>query len=127
MQEESLYIRALQFGSGRGWFSFNDMLIGISVDKGSRAAEILQHQIEYRQLFSHKNEQQRVVREGNSTSPNLHMTVEDEFRLLEHTELQEARASSRSATLFAAWALGISILSTLASIGFSVFEILIQS
>ena len=93
------------------------------MDQGDTNASILEHQISRGEIFFSRN--------GNiagwQSKDSLIMTVEDEFRLLEYTELQEARASSRSATLFAAWALGISILSTLASIGFSVFEILSRS
>lgn len=121
VQEGSIYIRALKFGSGRGWFSFNELIASLKIEPQSSDELILFAQIKSGHLFKH-NVAPHVFTRAHDEKQVLHMTVEDEFRLLEYVELQEARASSRSATRFATAALIISIVGTFASIGVSLCE-----
>lgn len=68
----------------------------------------------------------------DSGSSNLHhiqqntphvLNIEAYFRLLEHTELQEARASSRQALQRSTWAIVISAFLAVASMGAQIYQL----
>lgn len=134
-EEEDLYIRILKWADSRHSFFYSELLVAMGIKSDSYDDIRLRLQIsngkflylEAAALKAWNTAQisRKLSSKGESDSYKLSMSVEDKFHLIEYTELKEARDSSRKATLFAAWALVIAIISLLASIGFSVYELII--
>lgn len=92
-----MYIDALKFASERDTFTIQQLFDHLqpSDDQKHRLAV----QVSNKEIFFHARVNYfQEYQKGKDI--NLSMSVEDEFRLLEYTELSEARASSRQATLF---------------------------
>ena len=114
--ERTIYIEALKYASERDSFTIQELFerLQLSEDQKHRLAV----QISNKEIFFHTHVNYlKSYREGKNIS--LSMSVEDEFRLLEYTELIETRASSKQATYFATAALAISIVATISSVVFS--------
>lgn len=101
------YILALEYAESRSTFTLDDLAksIGLSADQKAQLAL----QIHQKQIFNQNATD--YINNHKNRPINLHFSVEDKFRLLNYAALQEARASSRSATWFAISALAISIIS----------------
>ena len=111
--KNNIYIKALKYGTKHETFSLNDLTESLNLTNEQKTR--LSLQISQRVIF-HFDSTRSYYRPDTDT---LSMSVEDTFRLLEYTELKEARRSSKVATYFASAALVISIISTLASIYYS--------
>lgn len=114
--DQGIYIRALKFGASRETFTIQQLTkdLGLTEEQEFR----LLVQISNKEIFFHNRSNYiREFREGKEVE--LCLSVGDEFRLLEYTELKEARKASRQATYFATAALVVSIVATFSSIGFS--------
>ncbi len=107
-----IYIRALIFASERDSFTIEELSKHLQFSKEQKDRLIVQ--IKKREIFYYSLNKALY----DSELP-LNMSAEDEFRLLEYTELKEARASSNKAIWFATAALLVSIIATISSIFFS--------
>ena len=122
-EDNHLYIRILKYANEHNEFTYNELTKNINLIPKSGDDNALMMQIARGELFisswgasfTNKCKQDRNIK--------LNMTVTDKFRLLEYTELKEARESSLSATKQARNALWVSIVALLISIGFSIFEV----
>lgn len=105
------YIRALEYAEFRSKFTLEELAKSIGLT--SEQKEQLALQIHQNQIFNQNAND--YINNYEKLAIDLHFSVEDKFRLLNYTALQEARKSSRSATFFAASALAISIISLIIS------------
>jgi hypothetical protein len=115
-KEQGIYIRALKFASNRDTFTIQQLFEHVELNDEQQwrlAVQISNKEIFYHSRMHYLQEWQKgeVI--------DLSMSVEDEFRLLEYTELSEARASSKRATVFATAALIVSVVATISSTWFS--------
>ncbi len=114
--EKRICIRALKFASTRDTFTIQQLFDHLELTDEQKWRFAVQ--VSNKEIFYHSRTQYlREYQEGKKI--DLSMSVEDEFRLLEYTELSEARTSSRQATIFASAALIVSIIATISSIWFS--------
>lgn len=111
-EKDDLYLRALQYGKKHETFSLIDIAHNLNLTDKQKSR--LYRQINNYDIFHYAGLKGQYQEAGE-----LSMSVEDTFRLLEYTELKEARRSSKIATYFASAALVISIISTLTSIYYS--------
>ena len=105
------YIRALEYAESRNSFTLEDLVTAIGLTRNQKTQLALQ--IHQKQIFNQNAND--YINDFEKQSIELHFSVEDKFRLLNYTSLQDARASSKSATFFAASALGVSIISIIIS------------
>jgi hypothetical protein len=104
-----IYIRALIFASERDSFTIQQLSEHLHLTEEQE--QRLAMQVNNREIFYHSKMDKRYFSSYKKEESPLSMSVEDEFRLLEYTELKEARASSNKATWFASAALIVSIFS----------------
>ncbi|WP_406663209.1 hypothetical protein [Gallaecimonas sp. GXIMD1310] len=123
MQEDDLYIRALKFAEQKQVFKFNELMDELQIDGKLELVESIRRQIAYGQLF-YQSQTPRHFLSGQYETVDIYFTVNDKFRLLEYTELKEARASSLKASQQAKWALIISSILAATSIGVSLIGLL---
>jgi hypothetical protein len=113
-----IYIRALIFASERDSFTIQQLSEHLQLTKKQEFRLVIQ--IGKQEIFYHPLNRVNYVPEYNKGREiPLSMSVEDEFRLLEYTELKEARESSNKATKLATRALIVSIIAAASSIFFS--------
>lgn len=113
------YIRALEYGESHREFTIQDLAEEIGL-----TAEQIDHlalQVHQKQIFNQDANSYYANYKENHIK--LHFSVEDKFRLLNYIALQEARASSKSATRFAGAALLVSVLSLLFSATISYMQL----
>ncbi len=103
------YIRALEYAESRSSFTLEALGTAIGLTQDQKAQLALQ--IHQKQIFNQNAND--YINDFDKQSIELHFSVED--RLLDYTSLQDARSSSKSATLFAASALVVSIISIIIS------------
>lgn len=114
--DQGIYIRALKFGASRETFTIQQLTESLGLTEQQEFRLLVQ--ISNKEIFFHNRSNYiREFREGKEVE--LSLSVEDEFRLLEYTELKEARKASRQATYFATAALFVSLIATVSSISFS--------
>jgi hypothetical protein len=114
--DQGIYIHALKFGASRETFTIQQLTENLGLTEQQEFRLVVQ--ISNKEIFFHNRSNYiREFREGKEVE--LSLSVEDEFRLLEYTELKEARKASRQATYFATAALVVSVVATVSSIGFS--------
>ncbi len=114
--ERTIYVEALKYASERDSFTIQELFERLQPSENQKHR--LAVQISNKEIFFHTHVNfWKGYQEGKEIG--LSMSVEDEFRLLEYTELIEARVSSKQATYFATAALVISIVATISSIAFS--------
>jgi hypothetical protein len=114
--DQGIYIRALKFGASKETFTIQQLTENLGLTEQQEFRLVVQ--ISNKEIFFHNRSNYiREFREGKEVE--LSLSVEDEFRLLEYTELKEARKASRQATYFATAALIVSVIATISSIGFS--------
>ena len=116
MQEDDLYIRALKFVEQKQVFKFNELMDELQND--AKLVDSIRRQIANGQLFYQSQTPSRFIC-GQYETVDIYFSVNDKFRLLEYTELKEARASSLKASDQAKWALIISSILAATSIGVS--------
>lgn len=105
------YIRALEYAESRSNFTLEELATSIGLTPEQKAQLALQ--IHRNEVF--KQNDSDYINKYEKQAIDLHFSVEDKFRLLNYTALQEARESSRSATWFAGSALAVSIISLIIS------------
>ncbi len=119
-EEKNNYIRALIYGDEKVTFYYPDLVEHLGIKMKSGEEVILRDQIAERNIFylDPLNSTTNFINSCNERdiTTRLSLSVEDKFRLLEYTELKEARASSHSATMWAVRAFVISIISTVFAI-----------
>ncbi|GAB5478810.1 MAG: hypothetical protein Marn2KO_22770 [Marinobacter nauticus] len=114
--DQGIYIRALKFGASKETFTIQQLTENLGLTEQQEFRLVVQ--LSNKEIFFHNRSNYiREFREGKEVE--LSLSVEDEFRLLEYTELKEARKASRQATYFATAALIVSVIATISSIGFS--------
>jgi hypothetical protein len=101
------YIRALEYAESRSTFTLEELATAIGLTPEQKAQLALQ--IHQNQIFNQNAND--YINNYEKRAIDLHFSVEDKFRLLNYVALQEARSSSKSATLFAGAALVVSIIS----------------
>ncbi|MBU2986811.1 hypothetical protein KO528_15710 [Saccharophagus degradans] len=116
MNENSLIIKVLNFATKRIEFTFAELCDATNPDEVEKKQ--LKKLIHYKEILFHDHSD-FINKVDETNEIKLFASAEDHFRLLEFQELKEARKSSVVATRFATAALVVSIISTLASIGFS--------
>ncbi len=112
-----IYIRALIFASEKDSFTIQQLSEHLHLTDIQE--QRLAMQVNNREIFIHSKMNQRYLSSYNEEKSSLNMSVQDEFRLLEYTELKEARASSNKAIRVATTALIVSIIAAASSIFFS--------
>ena len=105
------YIRALQFAESKSEFTLEELVSELRLTETQEKQLALQ--IHDKQLFQQNSNS--YINSYKGSNIQLHLTVEDKIKLLNYTTLEEARASSLSATRFAIAALLISITSFVVS------------
>jgi len=114
--DQGIYIRALKFGANRETFTIEQLTENLGLTEQQQFRLVVQ--ISNKEIFFH-NRSSYIHEFRKGKEVELSLSVEDEFRLLEYTELREARKASRQATYFATAALVVSVIATVSSIGFS--------
>lgn len=130
-KEEDLYIRVLKWAYEQDYFTYSQLREALGISAGSHDDRKLIEHIGRRSLLyidtstidSHGSKPIEKFLTRNPDERVLAISLDDRFKLLEYTELEEARASSRTATRFAGWALTISAISTMSSIIFNVISL----
>lgn len=113
------YIRALEYAESRSTFTLDELVesVGLNLEQKKQLAL----QIHQNQIFNQNASD--YINNYESLAIDLHFSVEDKFRLLNYIALQEARNSSKSATLFAVFALFVSLLSFVVSASLSYMQL----
>lgn len=106
------YIEILKFADKQSKFTLQD--IKEKVELSDDEVGTLALHVQQGSLFINKYGSS-YIRDWKQQDLYLTISVEDKFRLLEYTELQEARTASRRATYFAGAALVVSIVATVIS------------
>ena len=119
------YIRALEYAESHSTFTLEELAVSLGLT--SKQKELLALQIHQKQIFNQDNNDYINNYKSGTTDKTkaieLHFSVEDKFKLLNYTALQEARESSKSATSFATLALVISIISLIVSASLSYMQL----
>ncbi len=95
-----IYIQALQFASSRETLIIQELSNHLELTPQQErllASQVHKEDIFHVNNINYLNDYENDVKEEKM---ELSMSVEDEFRLLEYTELKEARESSKRATWF---------------------------
>ena len=123
MDDQNLILDVLRYAVQRDEFTFFELCDAVNPTPTQK--EQLRLMIGQGGILvsSHHNFHWESRKEGGKAEKTLKLfaSAEDHFRLLEHTELQEARASSITANRFATAALILTFISTVASIFVSFF------
>lgn len=111
MPTNDMYILALKYAETKAYFTLGDLVKALKLSKLQE--QILALQIDRKEIFMHSE----AVYYNHSirNDINLFFTISDKFRLLNHIELEEARASARSASRYATCALSISVIAAIIS------------
>lgn len=105
------YIRALQFAESKSEFTLQELVENVGLTKTQE--QQLAIQIHEKQIF--QQNASSYINNYRKQRVELHLSVEDKFKLLNYVALEEARSSSRSATGYAIAAIVISIVASLTS------------
>lgn len=111
MSANDMYILALKYAETKAYFTLGDLVKTLKLSKLQE--QVLALQIDRKEIFMHSE----VIYYNHSrrNDMNLFFTISDKFRLLNHIELEEARASARSASRYATFALSISVVAAIIS------------
>lgn len=111
--QKNWIITVLKYATRKESFSFYEICAETKLTNEQK--EQLRWMVHDKQILSNKNPNfhhyTRIENGKNEKTTMLHAGAEDHFKLLEYVELQEARASSRTANRFAIAALIVSIIS----------------
>jgi hypothetical protein len=121
--ENNLYIKILKYASDNEFFYIDDLFNDLGIERDSVTATRIIDQIHNGILFSYGHVSNFKVQYKDEKKVKLIASVEDFFRLIEYTELKEARESSIKATWFASKALLISITAFIVSTTVSIISL----
>ncbi len=123
-ETDDIYIRILKWADEKESFTYTELREEFEIEPDSINDKKLRAQISigkflhleaaFLRTWGIGEINRRLEHESNRDM--LSISVEDKFRLIEYTELQEARKSSRIATWFASAALIVSLFGTVAPI-----------
>jgi len=127
-KKEDIVIEALQYAKKHesGGFTkaeLNTHLIAQDYSKNDVDSFIVRGFIRYFDDYRYQKDDEKDDNWYEYEPPLYMLEKEARFHLLEYVELQEARQSSRDAKKIAFWAIGISLISTIAAIVFSIYQI----
>lgn len=105
------YIRALQYAESKSEFTLPELVESVGLTETQEHQLALQ--IHEKQIF--QQNANSYINNYRKQRIELHLSVEDKFKLLNYVALEEARSSSRAATGFAISAILISIAASLIS------------
>lgn len=111
MSENDMYILALKYAETRAYFTLGDLVKTLKLSKLQE--QVLALQIDRKEIFMYS--EMVYYNHSKRNDMNLFFTISDKFRLLNHIELEEARASARSASRYATYALSISVVAAIIS------------
>ncbi|AZE89568.1 hypothetical protein [Pseudomonas orientalis] len=111
MSANDMYILALKHAETKAYFTLGDLVETLKLSKLQE--QVLALQIDRREIFMHS--EVAYYNHSKRNDINLFFTISDKFRLLNHIELEEARASARSASRYATYALSISVVAAIIS------------
>jgi hypothetical protein len=102
------YIRALQYAESKSEFTLEELVAELRLTTPQENQLALQ--IHEKQIFQQNGTD--YINRYSGGNIKLHLSVEDKFKLLNYTALEEARSSAISATRFAIAAMVIAIVSS---------------
>ncbi|MCU8361994.1 hypothetical protein OC503_02630 [Vibrio vulnificus] len=120
--KEDVYIRTIEYAVEKdGSFNLTKMLEDLALNE--QQIEMIRHQVASGGLLAHEYTYSHVVESVNiQREVKVWCSALDRFRLLEYQELRDARESSRSANTKAIFAIIVSIVSFMASIFISLYQ-----